>query len=275
MVTTSASTSRPGSLILRRLVLAAVVAALVVLGVPGRPALAAGGPKVVVVVGPVGPANAHYISDANSIVAAARRYTSNVIELVTPNATWNRVRAAAQGASVFVYLGHGNGWPSPYPPFQTATQDGLGLDPNTGGNGSAHVYYGEDYIRSNIRFAPNAVVLLYHLCYASGNTEPGMPVGTLSDSRAAGRQLRRRVHRRGRTRRARRGAPGQGRHELHPPAVHDQPARWTRSSAAAVTYHGHVLGPYPSQRTPGLSYEVDPDTALRRASTARWSATCH
>ena len=30
-----------------------------------------------------------------------------VVKLFTPNATWSRVKAAMQGASVFVYLGHG------------------------------------------------------------------------------------------------------------------------------------------------------------------------
>ena len=55
-----------------------------------------------------------------------------MVKLFTPNATWPAVKAAAQGASVFVYLGHGNGWPSIYPPFQTVTKDGLGLDPRVG-----------------------------------------------------------------------------------------------------------------------------------------------
>jgi flagellar hook assembly protein FlgD len=242
------------------IVLVAAFAALCVLGAPAHPALAAGGTKVVVVAGPAGAYNAHYRSDADAIAAEARRYTSNVVELVTPNATWARVRAAAQGASVFVYLGHGNGWPSPYPPFRAATQDGLGLDPNTGANGSAHVYYGEDYLRSFVRFAPNAVVLLYHLCYASGNTEPGLPVGTLSDSRS-------RVDNYGA------GFIGAGARavlaEGHPDRDVTSYIRQLFTTnrtmdqvfRSAATSHGHVLGPYASQRTPGLAYEMDPDTA--------------
>ncbi len=54
----------------------------------------------------------------------------------------------------------------------------------SGADGSAHVYYGEAQVASEIRFAPNAVVLLFHLCYASGNTEPGLPTGTLADKKA-------------------------------------------------------------------------------------------
>jgi len=103
--------------------------------------VAAGGlnPKVVVIAGPVGSSNAHYRADADAIAATARKYTSNVILLKTPRATWSRVRPALQGASIVVYLGHGNGWPSIYAPYQPYTKDGLGLDPETGANGSAHV----------------------------------------------------------------------------------------------------------------------------------------
>ena len=124
---------------------------------------------------------------------------------------------------MFVYLGHGNGWPSIYPPFQTLTKDGLGLDPSSGADGSKHVYYGEDYIRDNIRFAPNAVVLLYHLCYASGNTEPGLAAGHVRRRPRACRQLRRRVHRRRRAGRDRRGPPGPPGDPRDRRAVHDQP----------------------------------------------------
>lgn len=142
-------------------------------------------PKVVIVVGPVGFFNHHYKADADALAKVARRYTSNVVVLKTPHATWPAVRAAAQNAAIFIYLGHGNGWPSRYRdalwPF---TQNGLGLDPVTGANGSAHVYYGENQVASDIRLAPNAVVLLFHLCYASGNTEPGLPTGTLADKKA-------------------------------------------------------------------------------------------
>ena len=182
------------------------------------------------------------------------------MKLVTPNATWANVKAAAQGANVFVYLGHGNGWPSIYPPFQTLTKDGLGLDPSSGADGSRHVYYGEDYIRDNIQFAPNAVVLLYHLCYASGNTEPGLAVGTFADARE-------RVDNYGA------GFIGAGARaviaEGHPdhPATNEIRALFTtnrtmdqvfRGSPAA---HGHLQGPFASQRTPGLAFEMDPDSA--------------
>ena len=80
-----------------------------------------------------------------------------------------------------VYMGHGNGWPSRYrddlfPP----TQNGFGLNPVAGGSDSQHQYFGEKYVGDQIKLAKNAVVLLHHLCYASGNTEPGLSEGTLA-----------------------------------------------------------------------------------------------
>ncbi len=243
---------------MRRLAAAVLVALTFALGLPALPALAAVGPKVVVVVGPVGSLNSMYIADGHAIAAEARRYTPNVVELITPNATWSRVKAAAQGASIFVYLGHGNGWPSPYPPFQTATQDGLGLDPGVGANGSAHVYYGEDYIRSYLRFAPHSVVLLYHLCYASGNSEPGMAVGPLSDSKLRVDNYGAGFIGAGARAVFAEGHPGQNassyvRQLFTTTRTMDQIFR------ASPTYHAHLVGPYASQRTPGLRYEMDPE----------------
>ena len=87
-------------------------------------------PKVVVIAGPVGDHNAHYQADADAIARTARKYTSNVVLIKSPRATWDRVKAALQNASIVVYLGHGNGWPSIYPPFQPYTKDGFGLDPD-------------------------------------------------------------------------------------------------------------------------------------------------
>jgi hypothetical protein len=135
---------------------------------------AAAGPKVVVVVGPTHSATAGYITHAKAIAAQARSLGASVTEIYTPRATWARVSAAAQGAKLFVYLGHGSGYPSPYG-WDPAKRDGMGLNPVDGvGTTSPVKYYGESRIGSTIRFAPNAVVLLNHLCYASGSGEPGM-----------------------------------------------------------------------------------------------------
>jgi len=245
---------------LSRALVAVLAALFVALALPATPVAAASMAKVVVIVGPVGDHNAHYKADANDIVTEAKRYTSNVVKLFTPNATWSKVKAAAQGANILVYLGHGNGWPSIYAPFQTQTKDGLGLDPSSGADGNKVVYYGEDYLRSSIRLAPNSVVLLYHLCYASGNTEPGLSQGTFT-------QAKERVDNYGA------GFIGAGARavfaEGHPahPATNYIRQLFTTSRTmdsifrAAPTWHDNLAGPYASQRTPGLRYELDSDSA--------------
>ena len=244
---------------MHRALVAVLVALLAALVLPVTPVAAATQAKVVVVVGPVGSHNAHYKDDANDIVTEAKRYTSNVTKIFTPNATWAKVKAAAQGANVFVYLGHGNGWPSIYAPFQTQTKDGLGLDPSTGADGTKTVYYGEQYIRDNIRLAPSSVVLLYHLCYASGNTEPGLSQGTFA-------QAKERVDNYGA------GFIGAGAravfaegHPSHPAISYMRQLFTTDRSMATIfrtvpTWHDNLYGPYASQRTPGVQYQLDTDT---------------
>jgi hypothetical protein len=134
---------------------------------------AAAGKKVVIVVGPSGSATSNYIYNAKLLASQARGYGAKVVEIYSPNATWSKVKYHAQGANVLIYLGHGNGWPSPYAPFQRYTKDGFGLNA-TAGNGHYNVkYWGEYYIARDINLARNAVVILNRLCYASGNSEPG------------------------------------------------------------------------------------------------------
>ena len=72
-----------------------------------------GDPKVVIIVGATGSVTPAYRADADVAYAEAIRYTSNVVRVYSPNATWATVKAAAAGASIVIYMGHGNGWPSP------------------------------------------------------------------------------------------------------------------------------------------------------------------
>ena len=136
--------------------------------------------KVVLIVGPVAGSTSYYRSDADAAAAEARRYTNNVITIYSPTATWAKVKPALQGASIVVYMGHGNGSPGPYGPFNPLTEDGLGLNPSAGTDNSTTKYYGESYIASGIHLAPNAVVFLGHLCYSAGNSESWQPNPTKS-----------------------------------------------------------------------------------------------
>jgi hypothetical protein len=159
----------------RRLTAFALVATLVVgLGAVANPAPAeAASIKVVIVVGPVGSSTAKYRDSARRYASQARGYGAKVIEIYSPNATWSKVKAAAQGANLLIYLGHGNGWPSPYGPFSKYRKDGMGLN-RTAGDGNYNVkYWGEYYMARDIELAPDAVVILNRLCYASGNSEWG------------------------------------------------------------------------------------------------------
>ncbi len=158
-----------------RLTAFAMVTALVVsLGAVTNPApVSAASVQVVIVVGPAGSSTGKYIESAKSYASQARSYGANVVEVYSPNATWSRVKAAAQGANLLIYLGHGNGYPSPYGPFSKYRKDGMGLN-SSAGNGNYNVkYWGEYYVDQEIQLAENAVVILNRLCYAAGNSEWG------------------------------------------------------------------------------------------------------
>src|SRR6476620_7638441 len=171
---------------------AAIITALIAVGVFAPASFAASStshaskavPKVVFVVGPAGAATNGYRAQARAAAALARRYTPDVVELYSPNATWPAVREALDGASLVVYMGHGNGFPSRYrDELYPPTQNGFGLNPSPDGGDSTHQYFGEGIVGSQVKLARNAVVLLNHLCYASGLSEPELPEGTLAVAR--------------------------------------------------------------------------------------------
>ncbi len=165
----SSHRTRPVKLAILALAAAFAVGTLAINPAPA----AASGLKVVVVVGPVESSTSNYIYNAKRYAAQARSYGATVVELYSPNATWTRVRDAARGANVLIYLGHGNGYPSPYGAFSAYTKDGLGLNSSAGHGNSNTKYWGEYYIKNYLHLAPNAVVSLNRLCYASGNSEWG------------------------------------------------------------------------------------------------------
>src|ERR1035437_2564516 len=148
-----------------------------------RAAAASAQPKVVIVVGTVEGTTSSYRADADAYATEFLKYTSNVVKVYSPNATWANVQAASDGASVFVYLGHGNGYPNPYVSYLQPTKDnGMGLNSSAGNGDSNKKYYGESYMPA-LNLAPNAVVLLNHLCYASGNSESGLGLPSLATAK--------------------------------------------------------------------------------------------
>ena len=241
----------------RTIFVALLMGVLVALGAFAPVAAAAHVPKVAVIVGPVGSLTASYRALADDAAAVARQAGAQVVKVYSPNATWAAVKEALSGASIVIYLGHGNGWPSRYrdalfPP----SQNGFGLNPVAGVDNSTHQYFGEASL-DEVRLAKNAVVLLHHLCYASGNTEPGLSEGTLDqsiqrvDNYAAGF--------------LRAGATAVVAEAHLGPAYYVRQLLKTRLSveqiwARSPTANGHTLRSA-SERTPGYTERLDPDHA--------------
>jgi flagellar hook assembly protein FlgD len=153
---------------------------VVLLGVQAGPlspvAEAGSKPKAVIIVGPAGSSTDEFLEDGQIMANQAENAGMDVTRVFHPHATWSRVLNTIQGANFVVYMGHGNGWPSPYAPFQERTKDGFGLDGYDGASKWSVTYYGANQIRDHVKLANNAVVALVHLCYAAGNGEPGMSI---------------------------------------------------------------------------------------------------
>ena len=121
---------RLGSIIAALLIAGLLAPALLVAPVA---AAAPAVPKVVIVVGPVGGTTERYRTEARAAAEVARKYTPDVTEIYSPNATWPAVKKALKGASLVIYMGHGNGFPSRYrDSLYPPTQNGFGLNPRAG-----------------------------------------------------------------------------------------------------------------------------------------------
>jgi flagellar hook assembly protein FlgD len=220
------------------------------------PVAAAGfGPRIVLIVGATHGATASYRSDADAVYAEAIKYTSNVVKVYSPNATWSAVKAAVAGAQIVVYMGHGNGWPSPYTydPLFT-TKDGFGLNATAGNGDYNNKYYGEPSIAS-LGLAPNAVVILSHLCYASGNSEPGNAEPSLSVAKQRADNYASAFLRAG----ARAViAEGHAAPQSYIRALFTTHQTLDQMWRTAPSFNGHAFS-FASVRSPGYTVEMDPD----------------
>lgn len=163
-----------------RILVVAVLAALVGAGAvagaaPSRVEAQAGKPKAVIIVGPTHSSTTEYLAEGRLFASQATDAGMQVTTVFHPYATWDRVVQETRDANLVVYFGHGNGWPSPYAPFQERTKNGFGLNPIAGGSATSVAYYGGDRIRKSLRLAQDAVVILYRACYAAGNGQLGQP----------------------------------------------------------------------------------------------------
>lgn len=164
----------------------ALIAALAVSLVPGSSARAAASvptasarapqssasvPKAVIIVGPVEGLTSTYLTYGEQWAKRAEAQGMDVRRLFSPYATWQAVLDNIQGAKLVVYLGHGNGWPSPYSPFQENTKDGFGLNGSAGAGNSNVKYYGANMVRASVHLASDSIVVLGHACYSPGTGE--------------------------------------------------------------------------------------------------------
>jgi flagellar hook assembly protein FlgD len=167
---------------LRKSVFALAFALVAALGmyVPSVSAAYVSTAKVVIIVGAVHGQTDSYRQRGDAAYAEAIKYTPNVTKVYSPYATWTKVVSATKGANIVIYMGHGNGWPSPYTydPAYT-TKDGFGLNSTSGNGDHNNKYYGEPSV-AQLQLAPNAIILLHHLCYASGNGESSSESPTTS-----------------------------------------------------------------------------------------------
>jgi hypothetical protein len=171
------------------------------------PAVAADPLKVVVIVGPTGGLTSYYKDTGNRIAAAASHAGAEVVKVYSPRATWARVHNAVAGANVVVYLGHGNGYPSPYSSTEwTDRVNGWGLNRTVDGGNSDDwskdmVYCGQKALVGTLTASDGAAqwkycggangtqgihpaaywVMIYNnACYAPGAGEGGKPKATES-----------------------------------------------------------------------------------------------
>ncbi|CAN5675683.1 hypothetical protein BH18CHL1_BH18CHL1_06330 [soil metagenome] len=161
------------------ILLAAVVVGGLSVALDPTPVAAGRQPRAVIVLGPSGERMHENREQAELLARQATRAGMRVTRVFHPRATWERVRTQTRGANLVIYLGHGNGWPSPYGPFQEATKDGFGLNPREGASAWTTDWHGGNQIRQELRLASNAVVILYYACYSAGNSEPGRSTPSL------------------------------------------------------------------------------------------------
>ena len=105
--------------------------------------------------------------------AEARKYTSNVVKVYSPNATWAKVKAAVVGASIVDLHGPRQRLAEPVHLRPGVHDQGRLRTQRDGRRRRLQQQVLRRALHGELDLAPGAIVLLHHLCYASGNSEPG------------------------------------------------------------------------------------------------------
>ena len=135
--------------------------------------------RAVIVSGPVHSLTDRYLAYARAMADAAEAQGMEVTRSFTrmPRPSASRTTPTARISSST--SGTAMGWPSARPArWTSAPRTAWALTPPIPRSAAplTVVYKGADWLRENIEFAPNAVVILSHLSYASGNASSGMPI---------------------------------------------------------------------------------------------------
>lgn len=236
------------------IILAAILCAGSIALADPAPGAAATGPKVAIILGPAGSQTTANKAWADAAARESLKYTTNVVKVYTPNATWSKVKAAMTGASVVVYVGRGSGFPSVSgSALKPATHNGFGLNPVAGRGSSTTRFYGEAYIRT-VKLAPKAVVLLHRADYASGRSPSGYAQPSLGVAR-------RRVDNYGAGFLAAGASAVIAEYSASPTyyirAIFTQSTSLSSVWNGAPAYHGHVTS-FSSTRTRGATGRTDP-----------------
>ncbi len=153
-----------------RLRVAAIAFTLLLTSLASVTPAAAGGLKVVIIVGPTEGQTADYISYAKQEAAVADAAGATVVSVYSPNATWAKVKAAVAGANVIIYHGHGNGYPNPYSATEwTDRVNGWNLNRALGAGDTGGVYCGEKALLGTLSSSDGADQWKY--CGGSTNTD--------------------------------------------------------------------------------------------------------
>jgi hypothetical protein len=122
-------------------------------------------PKAVLVIGPADDLGedftAYQVRMMDAAAAELELYGFTVQKFYTPNDDWSGIAAAAAGATVFAYTGHGV-YLTPFP------------QPDVGGLNLTEGIITPDRMRAELALAPNALVFLYGACFSAGGSSlPG------------------------------------------------------------------------------------------------------
>lgn len=117
--------------------------------------------KAVLLVGAIdgdsGPATLNEVASMRLAATVLRNNNVQVYEFYPPSGNWDQIKSAANGAHFFLYRGHGIFYGDIQHPDQV------------GGISIGGTIYSSDIIRSDIKLAPNAIIMLYG-CYVSGSS---------------------------------------------------------------------------------------------------------